>query len=370
MAADDPTLDAIFSNPALITGSGALSAAATSGVAEDVAPITPTSSADSTAGIYSPTAPDYVSKYNTGIGSMERLMRSIYTPDQSTDAMDKQGTTIPAAIPTSPAVQAPTVEPTSTPGTDTDTSSLTLHSGYDRIVGNATTFGLDYGTGGNDAEDNGIGAFGANTRDKNLEGAALPLSVIRNSIGDYEHDPAIYNAIKNGDYKVAVTNQVGVTKIVPIVDVGPAEWTGNAIDLTYKTSHDLGTEGKAKVGYNIIGPGGETITANGYHPHSIKEGNWDDHIGLGSTDRTRQPPVTEEPEETKAPVKEKETAPTGEKQTGKKIESAVLTTQKKAAVKSQDPVGDVVHWLETHTDSQAYKDWMATGIIPQSIPNE
>jgi N-acetyl-anhydromuramyl-L-alanine amidase AmpD len=150
----------------------------------------------------------------------------------------------------------------------------------DRVVGNGTTFGLDY-NGGADPMDTGKdSAFGLRTADKNLEGASLPVSVIKNSIGDYSSNPEIMDAIKRGDYKVAVTSANGsVTKVVPIVDAGPADWTGNAIDLTYRTSHDLNTNGKAKVGYRIIGPDGDTVPIRGYHPQSTANVNWDDHIG-------------------------------------------------------------------------------------------
>jgi hypothetical protein len=266
-------------------------------------PTVPSGGGDSqVSGIYTPPKPNY----NTGSGEVQRLYQSIYSPDEN-NANIKPRATAPTAAATT----------TETPPEETPLQSMpdqTKASGYDssqdfvkhgqdfvnensadRVVGNGTTFGLNY-DGSTDPEDNGIGAFGYNTRNKDLEGASLPISVLQNSIGDYTKNPAVYQAIKRGDYKVVVTNQDGVSKTVPIVDAGPAEWTGNSIDLTYKTSRDLGTEGKAKVGYQIIGPDGNTVKINGYHPHSVKQTNWDDHIGENrknqDTETTPKPAAT------------------------------------------------------------------------------
>jgi hypothetical protein len=137
--------------------------------------------------------------------------------------------------------------------------------------------------------------FGHDGRDPNLQGAALPNSVIKNSIGDYENDPEIFNGIKNGDYQTAVTNEAGITKLVPIVHAGPADWTGHALHLTSRTAQDLGIGDKGKVGYQLVGPGGHTMPIKGYHPDTISRTNWDDHIGqnrkTAATEETQEPPV-------------------------------------------------------------------------------
>jgi hypothetical protein len=234
-------------------------------------------------GLYSPQKPNLLS-YNTGAGNMQRLYQQIYGKDDPTSGIKPPGQD---ALSRSPETA------TTTDATDTvnQTPEDYVKHGQEfidstnRAVGNATTFGLDYDTGGYDDQDNGKGAFGYNTRDKNLEGASLPISVIKGTIGDYEHDPKIYQSIRNGEYKVAVTNQDGTTRVVPIVDAGPAEWTGNAVDLTYKTSHDLGTQGKAKVGYQVIGPDGHPVPVKGYHPDSVSRVNYDDHIGSNRKDK-------------------------------------------------------------------------------------
>jgi N-acetyl-anhydromuramyl-L-alanine amidase AmpD len=225
--------------------------------------------------IFRTQAPTYL-QTNRSANVMQDFMRSLYTPDDSIRAPRKY------------ADQPPVTDPNAPDNKDYgygQTKQYLQHgeefaNSADRVVGNGTTFGLNY-DGSADPMDTGKdSAFGLRTADKNLEGASLPVSVIKNSIGDYSNNPEIMDAIKRGDYKVAVTSANGsVTKVVPIVDAGPADWTGNAIDLTYRTSHDLNTNGKAKVGYRIIGPDGDTVPVRGYHPQSTANVNWDDHIG-------------------------------------------------------------------------------------------
>ena len=247
---------------------------------------TPASEVSNTpAGIFAPQKPNY-STAGTGAGSMQTLLKSLYSDQDPVDPT-KVAAAATAATPTDITTTTP-ANPPATTDAGSDAANAYLQHGnqfvadteHDRLVGAGTTFGLDYDSGGYDAEDNGQGAFGYNTRDKSLEGASLPISVIKNSIGDYQKDSSIFQAIKRGDYKVAVTNQDGTTRVVPIVDAGPAEWTGNAIDLTYKTSHDLNTGGKAQLGYQIIGPDGDTVKIKGFHPGSVSKGNWHDHIGV------------------------------------------------------------------------------------------
>jgi hypothetical protein len=207
--------------------------------------------------------------------NLSRLHDLQYKPDPASLSPERQTTpaqtqdTTPVTTPTE--ANTPTA-PAASPGVPSDLT-------YDRIVGNATTWGLDYGTGQYDAEDtNPTTAFGFNAHNKDIEGASLPISVINESIGNYQKDPQVMAAIKRGDYKIAVTNQDGVTKVVPLIDAGPADWTGNAIDLTYKTAHDLSTGGKAKVGYQLIGPDGQVMQVKGYHPGSINDTEWTKHI--------------------------------------------------------------------------------------------
>jgi hypothetical protein len=258
--------------------------------------------AAATGSMYAPAKPNYMTTFNTGMGTLHDLYKNFYdnseTPEQ------------PAEKPLAP---VPTTDTTSSVA-DTDdrgyqaTKDYLRHGSdfisdteHDRMVGAGTTFGLDYDTAGNDAMDNGQGAFGYNTRDTNLAGASLPIAVIKNSIGDYTSDPKIFQAIKRGDYKVAVTNSDGVTRVVPIVDAGPAEWTGNAIDLTYRTSHDLNTGGKAQVGYQIIGPDGDTVKIRGFHPHSVERGNWHDHITPSPSGEVAAKPQTTSEDEAPTP---------------------------------------------------------------------
>lgn len=231
--------------------------------------------------IYRTQAPNYL-QTSRETGSMQQFTRSLYTPDDSIRAPQT-----PRA-PRQYADQAPITDPTAPDNKDYGygaTKNYLRHgeefaNSADRVVGNATTFGLNY-DGSIDPMDSGKeSAFGYKTADRDLEGASLPVSVIKNSIGDYTNNPEIMDAIKRGDYKVAVTSADGrVTKVVPLRDAGPADWTGNAIDLTYRTSHDLNTNGKAKVGYRLIGPDGDTLPVRGYHPQSSVNVNWDDHIG-------------------------------------------------------------------------------------------
>lgn len=247
---------------------------------------TPTGGATdtSTAAGYVPNKPNLIS-LNTQSTNLSKLFKAAYTPDDSIKSPQRSSlsnTDASAGYDNQEAADAVqhgnnfiAAQAQNPPPTD---STVAL-SDTNRAIGNTTTFGLDYNTGGYDSQDNGKGAFGYNTRDPNLEGASLPIEVIKQSIGDYTRDPKIYAAIKRGDYQVNVTGPDGKSRLIPIVDAGPAEWTGNALDLTYKSSHDFNTGGKAKLGYQIIGPDGGPVLVKGFHPGSISRTNWDDHIG-------------------------------------------------------------------------------------------
>jgi hypothetical protein len=299
-------------------------------------------------GVFTPKPPNYLNTYNTGLNHVEDLLNKIYTPDDSDRARQ------PAAQPQPQAAPAATQQPDQAPVEGTEhspdyynTRDYLRHgddfyfqnlTGHDSVIGNGTTFGLDYDTGGNDAEDNGKGAFGYNTRDKNLAGASLPVSVIKNSIGDYENDPKVFEAIKRGDYQVMVQNENGDSTVVPIVDSGPADWTGNAIDLTYKTSHDMGTQGKAKIGYQIIGPDGEVVPIKGYHHDTVAPAKYEDHIGAQrKTVGAVVNPTTEKAKPAEAETKET-TPSAGTSEEGKEQE----------AVKGKPTKDQIAKFFDSH----------------------
>jgi hypothetical protein len=191
--------------------------------------------------------------------------------------------------------------------TDTPSSLAGDHTdGFNKLSGWATTFGLQPNTVVNDdgtvdvkyydPEDNGWGAFGYNTRDPKLVGGSLPVDVLTQSIGDYIHDPAIIRQIKNGDYKIAVTNANGQTEIVPIVDAGPANWTGNLVDLTWAAQKKLGLSGKDQVDVQLIGPAGATIPIKGFNPGTVARQAGETRHGTAFTKEREA--ETEEPEKT------------------------------------------------------------------------
>lgn len=133
-----------------------------------------------------------------------------------------------------------------------------LHS----FQGRSTVFGLNM-DGSIDPEDNGQGAFGYNTRDPELKGFSLPVDTIKKYIGDYTKDPAVYRAIQSGRYRVAATNlDTGQSLTAPIVDAGPAKWTGNVLDSTLGAARHLGLDGDGRVSYQILGQDGQPISMN------------------------------------------------------------------------------------------------------------
>lgn len=118
------------------------------------------------------------------------------------------------------------------------------------VTGRSTIFGLNF-DGSIDRGDNGEGAFGDNTRDKNLIGCSLPIPVLAQSIGD-DH------AIRLRHYTVSIYSHITSQSLsgVWIVDKGPATWTGNAIDLTYGATLALGHHDNGLVTYWITGTSG------------------------------------------------------------------------------------------------------------------
>lgn len=260
-------------------------------------------------GIYQPKKTDYVSYFeNSGVGGdqdIQNLMKNIHSGIRSNQSnQPANGTTsqidtsnVDDTVSSPSQIRTPSqVEPSSPIGggsaqttalgtavvgapitpSQVETSAP-IGGGENAVTGNTTTFGLQPNTVVNDdgtvdekyydPEDNGQTAFGYNSRDPNLRGVSLPIDVIKQSIGDYTKDPKIFQAIKNGEYKVAITNpENGQTKIVNIVDAGPARWTGNVADATFRTTQDLGFSGKNSSLIQIIGPDGANIAAKGYQP--------------------------------------------------------------------------------------------------------
>jgi hypothetical protein len=129
------------------------------------------------------------------------------------------------------------------------------------ICGRATVFGLNY-DGSTDREDNGLGAFGRQTANKTILGASLPVPIIKESIGDHRN-AAIAAAIRKEYYTVFVTNRLGKSINLPIVDVGPAVWTHNLCDLTYAAAHYLQTNGADDVTIQLL-HNGASIPIKGF----------------------------------------------------------------------------------------------------------
>ena len=132
------------------------------------------------------------------------------------------------------------------------------------VTGCATIFGLNW-DGSVDTADNGRGFYDYNTRDASLIGVSLPASVIDKTIGMHD-DPKIFVQIKSLAYVVKVMSQSGASIEAPIVDVGPAGWTGNAIDLTFGATRKLGLKDNCMVTYWIISSAHKSIPILGWVP--------------------------------------------------------------------------------------------------------
>lgn len=437
--AENPTLDAIFSNPLLLSeagttatgqepsaGAGADNASISLGIGpstygENVASSDPQQSQDSLTDdkhqVYSPKMPDLLSTYNTGLGTINKMMQTLYQPDQS---MVKNPAQSQATVPSvygntsTPVSNTETEDPNADAARDqgmTDTEKYLEHGrkfyydntvGADNVVGNSGTIakptdstttttttaadtsgggwrsgvGTEFGEVDNPAyggyteagwnkgawgdnisgwdtegvalpnvphgtrvevmnpengkttittvKDRGPGkgtgadidmlggtraalglsknfkgqvkfrvlsgsaqtsdtqnhkSFGADLADENTEGASLPETVVKNSIGDYDNDSNILEALRRGDYKLAVSNQDGDTRLMPLIAAGPSDWTGNALHLTSLSANDLNAGGGSKVSYKLIAPDGNAMPIKGYHPHSYALGDLNDHIG-------------------------------------------------------------------------------------------
>jgi hypothetical protein len=132
----------------------------------------------------------------------------------------------------------------------------------DYVQGRATIFGLNW-DGSPDPTDNGQGYFGYDTRDKSLVGVSLPIAVINGTIGNYK-DPETIKRIKSKAFRVKVRAHTGKEIVAQIVDVGPAKWTHNAIDLTYGAARGLGLTDNSDVTYWVIDHDGNIVPIHGW----------------------------------------------------------------------------------------------------------
>jgi hypothetical protein len=151
-------------------------------------------------------------------------------------------------------------------------------------TGRSTVFGLNY-DGSTDAQDNGQGYFTDpttgkpyNTRDPKLVGFSLPISVVNQSIGN-RWDPQVQARISSGEYKVKATTPDGKSVVGPMVDVGPAAWTGNAIDTTKGAADALGLKDNSRLTYQILDKNN--------NPIPIQGNNADPNAPIGSGGNTR-----------------------------------------------------------------------------------
>jgi hypothetical protein len=151
-------------------------------------------------------------------------------------------------------------------------------------TGRSTAFGLNY-NGSVDEQDNGQGFFvdpstgkPYNTRDPKLVGFSLPISVVNQSIGN-RWDPQVQARISSGEYKVKATTPDGKSVVGPMVDVGPAAWTGNAIDTTKGAADALGLQDNSRLTYQILDKNN--------NPIPIQGNNADPNAPIGTGGNTR-----------------------------------------------------------------------------------
>lgn len=131
------------------------------------------------------------------------------------------------------------------------------------LRGRSTIFALNC-DGSIDEGDNGQGFFGYATRSKTLMGVSLPLEVVRQTIGNYGL-PDVFGAIAARRFLVQVRNvKNGRSILAPIVDLGPAAWTGNLVDLLYAPDLHLGTQGDGTVEIAVFDPDGNSLELKGF----------------------------------------------------------------------------------------------------------
>src|SRR5271165_6523079 len=130
--------------------------------------------------------------------------------------------------------------------------------------GRQTVFGLNY-DGSLDQQDNGQGFFADpttgkpyNTRNPALVGASLNTGLFNGTIGD-RYDPNIQAAVSRGDYRVKIIKDNGETATIPMVDSGPAGWTGNAVDLTKGAADMLHIRDNSVLYYQVVDKNGNPV---------------------------------------------------------------------------------------------------------------
>lgn len=127
-------------------------------------------------------------------------------------------------------------------------------AGHYFCVGEATMFALNW-NGTIDRADNGIGAWGAHTANKEIMGASLPEGVLIATCGFSgtwaENKDRVGKFLGDNKVQVSVTKDFK-TVTCDIVDAGPSRRTHNCMDLTWLPAHQLNTYGKAIVSYSIF----------------------------------------------------------------------------------------------------------------------
>jgi hypothetical protein len=138
------------------------------------------------------------------------------------------------------------------------------------VTGTSTIFGLNY-DGSIDAQDNGRGIFGANTRNPNLKGVAVPVDILeatfghafqKNAQGGYDmldtpEARKVIQAIRSAH--VEALGADGKIHSYPIVDIQGSikGHPGHALDLTYGAAKDMGFRDNHSVSYQIVGGDGK-----------------------------------------------------------------------------------------------------------------
>ena len=118
-----------------------------------------------------------------------------------------------------------------------------------------TIFGLQWDGKTPDPGDNGKGAWGANTRNPDLVGCALPIKLLTETFGGLTPDHIQGNVIEVYSH---VTEKTVYT--VDIVDEGPAAWTHRLIDGTWGLHKSLG-----HIDYGLANYGDYSKWPAGFH---------------------------------------------------------------------------------------------------------
>lgn len=108
----------------------------------------------------------------------------------------------------------------------------------------STVFGHNL-DGSRDREDNGMGAWGDSTGEAGIPAASLPRPILKKLFG---------NENKARGAVLEVLNPANGGRIqVPVLDKGPATWTGAGLDLTGTAAGALGLKGRDLVMYRLLG---------------------------------------------------------------------------------------------------------------------